>query len=219
MLALIFASGTCVALVILRILTSRNINYAFLIWNLFLAWLPLILALLVRERCANGEQRGWKTSSLVVLWLLLFPNAPYILTDLVHLTTQFYPHFWVDMVLILLCAVTGLFLGFVSLYVMQSVMANKFGAAKSWLFVSCVSGLSGVGVYIGRFLRLNSWDMFLRPATFYHRMDNWMTESVLHLTTYTFSALFGIFLFVVYLMFYALTRLPKEFQMKPAEIE
>jgi uncharacterized membrane protein len=121
------------------------------------------------------------------------------------------------MVLILLCALTGLVLGFVSLYIMQSVIADKFGAAKSWLFIAGVSGLSGVGVYIGRFLRLNSWDMVLRPKTFYHRMDNWISDSFTHLPPYIFSALFAIFLFIVYLMFFSLTRLPQIFPVQTAE--
>lgn len=213
-LALVFASVVCVALVFVRILTAGNIGYAFLVWNLFLAWLPLILALLIRERYANGERRGWKIISLVMAWLLLFPNAPYIFTDLIHLTAKFRGHFWVDMILILLCAVTGLVLGFISLYVMQSVVVDKFGFAKSWLFVAGVSGLSGIGIFIGRFLRLNSWDMLLRPLTFYHRIDNWKSEWVTNFVPYTFAMLFAIFLFTVYLMFYALTRLPQTFQIQ-----
>ena len=69
--------------------------YASLVWNLFLAWLPLGFALLVREEFQSKKARGWRCWGLAAAWLLFFPNAPYIFTDVVHLTTYFYRHFWV----------------------------------------------------------------------------------------------------------------------------
>jgi uncharacterized membrane protein len=209
MLALTFASGACTALVLARVIFVGNIGFAFLVWNLFLAWLPLVFALLFRERCANGGRRGWKLFGLGVAWLLFFPNAPYIFTDLIHLTTKFCGHFWVDMILILLCALTGLMLGFVSLYLMQSLVAGKFGRLKSWLFVAGVAGLSGVGVFIGRFLRLNSWDIFLRPGKSYEHAGIWTSAPFANPLPFVFPILFAIFLFIAYMMFYALTRLPQ----------
>ncbi|MGA2853412.1 MAG: DUF1361 domain-containing protein, partial [Verrucomicrobiota bacterium] len=167
MLALTFASGVCATLVLARIVFVGNAGCAFLVWNLFLAWLPLIFALVIRERYTQGERQMRKLAGLGAAWLLLFPNAPYIFTDLIHLTSKFRGHFWVDLVLILLCALTGLMLGFVSLYLIQSVVADRYGRIVGWLFIVGVAGLSGVGVFIGRFLRLNSWDVFLRPEKFY----------------------------------------------------
>jgi uncharacterized membrane protein len=209
-LTLTFASGVCVALVFARIVAVGNIGYGFLVWNLFLAWLPLIFALLIRERYVNGERRGWRLFGLGAAWLLFFPNAPYIFTDLIHLTTKFHGHFWADMVLILLCALTGLMLGFVSLFLVQSVVADRFGRVASWLFIAVVAGLSGVGVFIGRFLRLNSWDVLLRPEKFYHHVNNWTSDPFASAMPYVFPALFAVFLFIVYLMLYALTRLPPQ---------
>ena len=217
MLALTFASGVCVALVLARIVLVGNAGCAFLVWNLFLAWLPLVFALVIRERYKQGERRMRKLAGLGAAWLLLFPNAPYIFTDLIHLTSKFRGHFWVDLVLILLCALTGLMLGFVSLYLMQSVVADRFGPVAGWLFIGGVAGLSGIGVFIGRFLRLNSWDVFLRPEKFYQHADNWMAAPFADATPYVFPALFGVFLFIVYLMFYALTRLPSQIHNSKAE--
>ena len=212
LLALLFASGVCVALVSARIFSSGILAYGFLVWNLCLAWLPLIFAILVRERYMSGDRRSWRMFGLGSTWLLFFPNAPYIFTDLSHLPPRFYGPFWVDMILILLCALTGLVLGFVSLYLMQSVVAGIWGRAASWLFVGGAAGLSGVGVFIGRFLRLNSWDVLMRPATFYRQVDNWTENPFAHATPYLFPALFAIFMFVVYLMFYGLTQLPQSIQ-------
>ena len=208
MLALMFASGVCVVLVFARIILTGSLGYGFLVWNLLLAWLPLFFALLIREYLAQGGGRGWKLSGLGIAWLLFFPNAPYIFTDLIHLTTKWKGHFWADMMLILLCALTGLMLGFISLYLMQSVVADKFGRMASWLFIAGVAGLSGIGVFLGRFLRLNSWDVLLRPVKFFQHLDNWMTDPFGDVLPYVFPVLFATFLFIAYLMFYALTKLP-----------
>src|SRR6266550_2564794 len=163
MLALTFASGVCLALVSARIMSAGNLHYAFLIWNLFLAWLPLMFALLASEHYRNGSGRGWRFLTAAACWLLFFPNAPYIFTDIIHLTRGYFAHFWVDLVLILSCALTGLVLGFLSLFLMQSVVMRMFGRAASWLFIAGVAGLSGIGMFVGRFLRLNSWDVLVKP--------------------------------------------------------
>ena len=197
-LALAFASCVCVALVLARIILAGSIVYGFLAWNLLLAWLPLMFALLFRERFINGGRPGWRTLGLGAAWLLFFPNAPYIFTDLIHLTTKFAGHFWADMMLILLCALTGLMVGFVSLYLMQSLVTASFGRAAGWLFIAGVAGLSGVGVFIGRFLRLNSWDPLLRPVKLYHRVDFWISDPSAYAASLAFPALFAIFLFIAY---------------------
>jgi uncharacterized membrane protein len=207
MLALLLASGTSVALVLARILWTGRISYTFLVWNLFLAWLPLVFALLACESYQNSSGRDWRFLSLAGAWLLFFPNAPYIFTDLIHLTNHFYPYFWVDLSLILLCALTGLVLGFVSLYLMQSVVERMLGRAASWLFIAAVAALSGFGIYVGRFLRFNSWDVVLKPRQVYHGIGNWVADPFANSTALAFPLLFGTFMFITYLMLYALTHL------------
>src|SRR5207247_8027508 len=164
MLALTFASAVSVTLVFARIVWTGHLRYAFLVWNLFLAWLPLIFALLAREKYQHTSGRNWRFAALAGAWLLFFPNAPYIFTDVIHLTSSFSRHFWIDLVLILSCAMTGLVLGFLLLYLMHSVAKRLIGRWWSWLFIAAVAGVSGFGIYLGRFLRLNSWDVLLRPV-------------------------------------------------------
>ena len=208
MLALAFASAASVALVLGRIISTHNLRYSFLVWNLFLAWLPLIFALLAAEKFTTATARSWHFLSLAGAWLLFFPNAPYIFTDLIHVRAFYYSgHFWVDLTLILLCALTGLVLGFVSLYLMQSVVERMLGRPASWLFIAGVAGLSGFGIYLGRFLRFNSWDVFFRPVQLYRGIGNWAADPMANPVSLAFPVLFGAFLFVSYLMLYALTHL------------
>ena len=206
MLALSFASVVSVALVIGRIVWTRETHYAFLIWNLFLAWMPMVFALLAREHQKEDANPGWRFLAFGAAWLLFFPNAPYIFTDIIHLTRFYSPHFWVDLMLILMNALTGLIIGFVSLYLMQSAVRRMAGELTSWLFIGAVALLSGFGICLGRFLRLNSWDV-VAPWKMAHRIGTWATQSSAYPGSVLFSILFAAFVFVAYLMLYALTHL------------
>lgn len=207
MIALLVASLACVGLVAGRIIWTRNVDYAFLVWNLFLAWVPLVLAFLACDEYRHGAGRNWRFLALGLSWLLFFPNAPYIFTDVIHLRLRFYDHFWVDLTLILLCAVTGLVLGFVSLFLMQSVVKRRFGGAAGWLFIAAVAALSGFGIYLGRILRFNTWDVVFKPVELYRGIGHWATEPLSPPSKLAFPVLFAAFLFFSYLMLYALTHL------------
>jgi uncharacterized membrane protein len=205
--ALFIASTFSVTLVAGRIIWTGNWKYAFLFWNLFLAWLPLVFALLAGEKRRVGASKGAGLSGLAIAWLLFFPNAPYIFTDVIHLTTHFYAHFWVDLVLILICAMTGLVLGFVSLYLMHSMVSSALGRGAGWLFIAFVSAVSGFAIYLGRFLRFNSWDVLIQPVKLTHGIGHWAAHPFANASATAFPVLFAGFLFVVYMMLYALTHL------------
>ena len=153
LLALLFASAAGATLIGLRAATTGQWKYLALIWNLFLAWMLLLLALGVCRQYWTGARGGWKLYSLAALWLLFFPNAPYIFTDLIHLNGWFRGHYWADLMLILLVALTGFVLGFLSLYLMHSVVADRLGRLAGWGFILVVTGLSGFGIYLGRIRR------------------------------------------------------------------
>ena len=205
--ALSFASAVTVVLVVARIFWTRDIIYASLVWNLFLAWLPLGFALLAGDEFDPFKTRNWRFLGFAGAWLLFFPNAPYIFTDVVHLTTYFYRHFWVDLMLILLCAFTGLVLGFVSLFLMQGVVRRLYGNLTSWVFIAAVAALSGFGIYLGRFKRFNSWDVIWKPLKLTRGIGEWASNPLAHSNSYAFPMLFAVFLFLAYLMLYALTHL------------
>jgi uncharacterized membrane protein len=209
MLALSFASMVSVVLVLGRIVWTRDTHFGFLIWNLFLAWMPMVFAVLAREHQKNGRSPGWRFFAFGAAWLLFFPNAPYIFTDIVHLSHN-YPRFWADrdwadLMLILINAVTGLVLGFLSLYLMQSAVRRLAGEWMSWLFIAGVVTLSGFGIFMGRFMRLNSWDI-IAPGKMLHTIGTWTRHAPMEYSL-GFSSLFAAFLFVSYLMLYALTHL------------
>jgi uncharacterized membrane protein len=161
-LALAAASVLCVALVELRIDRTGDSFYRFLAWNLFLAWVPFILAILAFHRAQR--RRDAVVGVLLVLWLLFFPNAPYMLTDFIHLGESESVPVWYDALMLSSFAWTALLLGYASLYLVQLLARRVVGLAWSWVGVACALALASFGVYVGRFVRFNSWDALVRPG-------------------------------------------------------
>ncbi|TAL00973.1 MAG: DUF1361 domain-containing protein, partial [Verrucomicrobia bacterium] len=130
-------------------------------------------------------------------------------TDVMHLLYGPFRQFWVDLCVVLLGALTGLVLGFVSLYLMQSVVRRVWGQIVSWLFIAAVAGLSGFGIYLGRFLRFNSWDIIAKPFKLFDGVSAWMANPTANSVTFGFPVLFATFVFLAYVMLFALTHLPR----------
>jgi uncharacterized membrane protein len=193
------------AMVAVRVVYSGSPHYGALVWNLFLAWIPCVLALGVYD----GYRRGAARFPLIaggVLWLLFFPNAPYIVTDLKHLRTWEGAPIWFDVVLVSAAAWAGLALGFVSLYLMQAVVRRLVGAVNAWVFVVVVLALSSFGIYLGRFQRWNSWDVFTSPGRMADSIWPHLAQPHQHPRTVAVTILFTAFLGATYLVFYSFAR-------------
>jgi uncharacterized membrane protein len=162
-LGLFAASLFCIALVVVRNVHTGNVNFRYLIWNLFLAWIPFALAVFVYDRWSR-RRGGALLLVLSGLWLLFFPNAPYIATDVVHLQHDPLSPYWYDAVTIAAFAWMGVLLGFASLYLMQTVVRQWRGVVAGWIFAFFAIALGSLGIYLGRFLRLNSWDALEHPS-------------------------------------------------------
>ena len=163
-LSLAGASLISIGTLAFRIHETHSLHYIFLLWNLVLAWVPLIAASLA---FALARRRvGPAAGVLLVVWLLFFPNAPYMLTDFVHLTDSAdgQSPLWYDALMLSSFAWTALMLGFVSLYLIQAIIGRRARAAVGWVVVVCVLGLASIGVYLGRFAHFNSWDAVRRPS-------------------------------------------------------
>jgi uncharacterized membrane protein len=162
-LGLFAGSLFCVALVAVRNYHTGDANFRYLIWNLFLAWIPFALAVFVYDRWRR-RGAGLTLFILAAVWLLFFPNAPYIATDFVHLQRDPLAPYWYDAVTISAFAWMGVLLGFASLYLMQTVVRQWRGELAGWIFAVIAIGLGSLGIYLGRFLRLNSWDAVEHPS-------------------------------------------------------
>jgi len=206
---LLGASLVSVLLVIARIAYSDSAQYRGLVWNLFLAWIPFVLAYIAY---ALSWRRNWLYIVIPVfafLWLIFFPNAPYILTDLQYLSrTSPDAPLWYDIILLVWFSWTGMLLGLISLYLMHEIVQRNFGRWPGWLFVLVVSGLSSAGIYVGRFLRWNSWDILGNPSELAIDILGLVIDPSLRLLAFTM--LFAVFFLFVYLTLYTFAHLFRE---------
>jgi uncharacterized membrane protein len=206
--SLAFTTAVCLALLTVRVAYSENRQYSFLAWNLFLAWLPMLCSLFAYNAYKRRSRLSWLVvAGCALAWLLFFPNAPYLLTDLMHLAPRPDAPLWFDVLLVLAFAWTGLCLGLVSLSLMQALVRRAAGGVASWAFALGVLSMSGAGIYIGRFLRWNSWDVFISPGGMVTDMLEAAQHPLLHARSVVFSGLFSLFLLSAYFMFFALTHL------------
>jgi uncharacterized membrane protein len=208
-LGLLAGSLSCVALVLVRNVHTGNVNFRYLIWNLFLAWIPFALAVFVYDRWRR-RRRGLLLVCLGALWLLFFPNAPYIATDFVHLQRDPLAPFWYDAVTIASFAWMGLLLGFASLYLMQTVVRQWRGAVAGWIFAVVAIGLGSLGIYLGRFLRLNSWDALEHPSVLPRIAHAVARDPFAYQEAIAVTVLFTLALTFAYLLLYSFAALGLE---------
>ncbi len=194
-------------LVSVRSIWMGNAESFYLVWNLFLAWIPLWIALYILRMHRRGTGGPWARYGMFGLWLIFFPNAPYIFTDIIHLRSLAGGHFWVELVLVVSCALTGQLVGFYSLFLLHGMIARSRGWKHGWGFIAMVAGLSGVGVCIGRFLRWNSWDLVANPAGLFRDLFYWAAHPAGWRVAVVLPALFACFIFFAYVLLFSLTRL------------
>ncbi len=197
----LLSSTLAVVLLMARIYRSRTITYIFLLENLFLAWIPYLSSLWA-DHLHRRHPRRW--GYLIVpgaLWLAFFPNAPYIVTDFWHLQERVPIPIWYDIGMLSAFALTGLFLAIFSLRAMQGLVRQYAGRISSWLFVVTVLGLGGLGIYLGRFLRWNSWDLLLHPRGVLTDVAIRLADPLSHPRAVGVTFLFAAILFVCYLAF------------------
>ncbi len=180
-------------------------TFFFLLWNLLLAWLPLFFALSLRgvARFRPSYPLG---VALLLLWLVFFPNAPYIVTDLMHLQARPPVPLWYDLLMIFSFAWTGLMLGFWSVVEVHKFVARHFSGGWAWAFVSLALVLGGIGVYVGRFQRWNSWDLFANPFALFADIAAVMWHPLAHLATFGMAFVMAGLLVLAYLTLMLLAK-------------
>jgi uncharacterized membrane protein len=203
------ACAMCVGLVLARVAYSESGRHLGLIWNLFLAWIPFMLAYF-------AHAVSWRKATLYLiipviafLWLIFFPNAPYMLTDLQDLTRKANDApLWYDVIIVVWTSWTGTLLGVISLYLMQDIIIRRFGRTTGWVFVFVISILSSFGIYIGRFVRLNSWDILQDPAETAQEILGIIIDPSMRLAAFTL--LYAFFFLFIFLLLYSFSHMLRE---------
>jgi uncharacterized membrane protein len=187
-----------------RDLVRREQAFDFLTWNLFLAWIPYLCSLGITLVYRRLPQLRGLLILPALIWLIFLPNAPYIVTDMLHLNARSSVPIWYDIGLVATFAWTGCFLCIVSLNQMQAIVRRLAGSFVSWLFAFGAIGLSGLGIYLGRFLKFNSWDLFLHPRIVLYDTASLLAHPAEFRQPLGVTLLFAAFLLVCYLTFVAI---------------
>jgi uncharacterized membrane protein len=170
--------------------------YLFFVWNLFLASIPLVISSILLQSKKKNIQY-----SLFIMWILFFPNALYIITDLVHLKERNNVPLWFDLLLIFSAAINGMLMAYISLYRVDLFLQTKFNIQKAKLILYACLFISSFGIYVGRFLRWNSWDVFFNPSQFTLEIIQPFINPIHHPRTWgvtiTFFLFFGILYFII----------------------
>jgi uncharacterized membrane protein len=204
--ALLLTSAFGVTMVAFRMSYSGTGEYRNLLWNLVLAWVPFVIALVVYDRHRRGVSPR-RLAAPALVWLLFLPNAPYLVTEYKFLAHVDGAPLWYDMTLLTTFAWVGLLLGFASLFLMHTVAERVFGAAASWCAALVVLALTGFGIYLGRFERWNSWDVVLDPVKIASGLGSGLADPLSHARTLAITIAMGVFLSLGYLVLYSFLRL------------
>lgn len=151
------------ALVVARVFVTHGLGYTFLAWNLFLAWVPFALAKGLEALAKKSVHRAYIVA-VALAWLLFLPNAPYLATDVMHLRHAVGAPLWFDAIMLVTFGWVGIALGVESLSIVAKLVADRAGIVKARVFVVLVALATGYGIYLGRFVRLNSWDVAANPG-------------------------------------------------------
>ena len=195
---LIMMTIFCFSLSAFRYYISDTKVFLFLNWNLFLAWIPLLLSSFI---LAFRIRSTISLIFIIVVWILFFPNSPYILTDLFHLRARNGIPIWYDLIVILSYAWTGLICGFISLNDIEKRLSDYGktniinGVTVLFLF------MSSFGVYLGRFLRWNSWDVLNNPFGLFSDIVVRFIYPMEYPKTWGVTLLMGIMLNFMYFIF------------------
>lgn len=195
--------------------------YLFLVWNTFLAWIPAGLALVMDGvSLLHAKRLKWLLYCITGgLWLFFYPNAAYLITDLLHpfarLDTEGTSLFWQDMLFwdhlftVLFTAILGLMLGTISLASIHRLVEKSYGRIAGICFAAVVLGLGSFGVYLGRFFRFNSWDVLRHPLRMVTEILSYFTdmEHVAHAYSYCmWIFLITSFWYLIFCLFGAMNR-------------
>lgn len=225
--ALVLASGTACGMLLLRAVWGGGTGYSGLVWNLFLAWMPYFVALRLAAAEPQSLPQWAGAAALASLWLIFFPNAPYLITDLIHLHPEHATHdrpiallvgvsrgqqipIWFDALLVFAFAWTGVLLAFASLDLVRRKVARLAGNGWAWTVASAAIVLCSFGVALGRFERFNSWDVVTQPQVVVPAVLARMANPLGHMRTTVVTVLLTAFLSLGYVTLLALARTQRD---------
>jgi uncharacterized membrane protein len=184
-------------MIVIRFIYTGKYAFIFLIWNLFLAWIPFMISGLFKK---VNKAQIWKQVTVFSAWLIFFPNALYIVTDLIHLEQETSVPKWYDAVLLFSSSAIGVIMAFISLLRIEIFLANRFSQRLVEGIIFFILFLGSFGVYLGRFLRWNSWDIVSNPLGLLSSIGHRLAFPLQHLQTWGITIILTTAFYLLYLV-------------------
>ncbi len=191
---LVVLSLLSMALMLLRVKFTHDIYLLFLIWNLFLAFIPYFFSSKIKTTVPGTLQ----FYSILIGWLIFLPNSFYLITDFVHLQHISTIQYLFDALLLSSFSIAGFYAGLLSLHDVHLLLLMKYTPKRCKCIIATLSYLAAFGIYLGRMRRFNSWDTLNHPVTLFNAIINSLLQTESHL----FTLLLGTFILLVYLVVY-----------------
>jgi uncharacterized membrane protein len=189
---LLFTTG----LILFRIGFSFSLAFLSISWNLFLAIVPLYISYRLSRTRSNMS-----AALYLLAWLLFFPNSMYLITDLLHLTAHPGIPKWYDLLMLFSAAVTGAIIGYQSLYQVELFLRKHISRQYIQLIIFSFFILCGYGVYLGRYLRWNSWDIIMQPLSLASDIRQQFVHPFRNIQCWLLTGLFGTWMYIIYRYF------------------
>ena len=182
-----------IVLLMIRMKLKHSFFYLFLVWNLFLAVIPFTITtyLVSLSKLKKIVLAFW-----FGMWLLFLPNAPYIITDLIHIRLSETKLIWLDVITVISFALNGLMLFYISFLDMIDLLNHHIKKQYISFLVPVLLFLTAFGVYLGRFLRYNSWEIIQNPLELFNDIIRIIIYPSKHIEAWLFTILFGTFLYI-----------------------
>lgn len=194
--ALLLIGAVCMFLISFRIMYTGRITFIFLVWNLFLAFVPYYVSLMMRKNHSK-----WSLFIYGGIWLVFFPNAPYLITDFIHLPLRTSPTFWFDLSLLTMFSIAGFVLAILSLHHIHALINQLYSKIVGYIAIMGLVLLSGFGIYLGRVLRWNSWDILTNPKGLSIDILRIFQSETMFFEASGFTLMFGLMIGSVYLAY------------------
>lgn len=207
--SIIYLLGLAVLLNILRIMLFGNTSFIYILWNILLAFIPFFISsILILNTDPASQSQGGKNNIIkpffiigFILWLIFLPNAPYVITDFIHLGKIHAVPVMYDTFLLFASASVALLMGLYSLFHMEKMLLLKFPKKTTNILIAIIILFTSFGMYLGRFLRFNSWDLFTSHNSIAFGIWNALSSPNNLMNIYSYTILFFIFIYVSYISF------------------
>jgi len=205
-LALAGSSAVSIALFLLSGAQNNTFTEVYLIWNLGLAWVPLLFILWLQRLLRTRLWSGWQPLAITIVWLSFLPNSFYMITDLIHLHEIERTDMLFDLVMFTSFVMNGVMLGYLSLFLVHLELIKRLSRRVSALIISGVLLLASFAIFIGRDLRWNTWDVVLNPASVIFDVSDRLINPGAHPQVFSTTASFFVLLASTYVVVWYMLR-------------